>query len=93
MSLSRYMTAMKRMKEAKILKSVADFLRFIDEIRDGWSSQRRDPLASGDELWFRGENSAYEAPLHPQIYRVASGKPVIGLVIPEPVVMLVFGQN
>jgi hypothetical protein len=61
--------------ESKVLGSVADFLQFVDEARCEWAKKSKDPLRDDEELWFRGENSNYTAPLHPQLYRFADGNP------------------
>ena len=57
----------------KPLKSVAEFLQFVQGVRDTWSKVSIRPLKDTEELWFRGENSSYVAPLVPRIYRNADG--------------------
>lgn len=59
----------------KVLGSVADVLAFVSRIRKDWASAAKLPLWAEEELWFRGENSLYAAPLHPQLYRYSDGRP------------------
>jgi hypothetical protein len=61
--------------DPKVLGSVAEVLGFVSRLREAWSSAAKLPLDVGEELWFRGENNLYAAPLLPQLYRYSDGKP------------------
>lgn len=61
--------------QPKTLGSVADVLAFVSRLREAWASAAKLPLKAEEELWFRGENSLYATPLHPQLYRYSDGKP------------------
>jgi hypothetical protein len=62
------------MVKPQVLGSVGEVLQFVGGLRETWTQEPKLPLKDDEELWFRGENSAYDAPLHPQLYRYANGR-------------------